>query len=167
MVSVMIIRDETPADIAAIRAVLTAAFAAAPHASGSEAAIVDALREQGALALSLVAEQNGTVVGHAAFSPVSIDGKRARWFGLGPVAVTPHEQRRGIGKTLIEAGIDRLVAMGAHGCVVLGDPAYYRRFGFASDANLRFPGVPEQYFQRLLLEGPAPAGVVEYHAAFY
>jgi putative acetyltransferase len=162
----MIIRDEVPVDIEAIRSVVTAAFDGARHASGSEAAIVDALRANGALTLSLVAVEDGAVVGHAAYSPVLIDGKDAGWFGLGPIAVMDSVQRRGIGKALIESGIRRLTTMGAHGCVVLGEPAYYGRFGFESDANLRFPGAPEQYFQRLLLNGRVPAGLVEYHSAF-
>lgn len=164
---VMIIRNEVPTDIEAIRSVVTSAFLSAPHANGSEAGIVDMLRANGALAISLVAEDEGEVVGHAACSPVSIDGDHAGWFGLGPVAVTRRLQRRGIGKALIEASIARLSAMGAQGCVVLGDPAYYGRFGFESDARLRFSGVPERYFQRLVLKGQAPTGPVEYHAAFY
>lgn len=163
----MIIRDEVPKDIEAIRLVVTAAFESATHKSGSEAAIIEALRAQHALTLSLVAEENGEVLGYVAYSPVSIDGNHAGWFGLGPIAVMPRVQRRGIGKALVEFGISRLAAMGAHGCVVLGDPSYYGRFGFEGDANLRFPGVPERSFQRLLLNGQAPAGLVQYHTAFY
>jgi putative acetyltransferase len=163
----MIIRDEVPVDVEAIRSVVTAAFDGAPHANGSEAAIVDALRANGALTLSLVAEIEGEVVGYVAYSPVSIDGRETRWFGLGPIAVMKSVQRRGIGKSLIDNGLGRLATIGAHGCVVLGDPVYYGRFGFESDANLRFPGVPEQYFQRLLLSGNAPIGVVKYNSAFY
>lgn len=163
----MIIRDETPTDIEAIRSVVTTAFQSAPHASGSEAAIVDKLRAAGALTISLVAEDEGAVVGYAACSPVSIDGKLSGWFGLGPVAVTNSLQRCGIGKALVEAGIERLAAMGSLGCVVLGDPAYYAQYGFESDARLRFPSVPERYFQRLLVRGGALTGIVEYHAAFY
>lgn len=163
----MIVRDEISTDIEAIRAVVTAAFQSAPHANGSEAAIVDALRADGALTISLVAEDHGEIVGYAAYSPVSIDGNLSGWFGLGPVAVSKRLQRQGIGKALIEAGIKRLEITGARGCVVLGDPAYYGRFGFRSDARLCFPGVPEQCFQTLLLDGEVPSGRVEYHAAFY
>lgn len=138
----MIIRDELPADSGAIRSAIESAFARAPHSSGTEAVIVDTLRARSALTISLVAEKQGDVVGHVAFSPVSVDRKFAGWFGLGPIAVVRREQRRGIGRALIEAGLERLRGMGAHGCVVLGDPTYYSRFGFVRDANLRFPAAP-------------------------
>jgi putative acetyltransferase len=162
----LIIRPETAADSGAIRAVTLAAFTSAPHASGSEAAIVDALRDQGAMTLSLVAEMGGRIVGHAAFSPVTIDGLSDRWFGLGPVSVAPAEQRRGIGQALIREGLARLAAAGAQGCVVLGDPAYYRRFGFVSDAKLRYGDMPPGYFQRTSFTGAEPSGEVAYHAGF-
>lgn len=97
-----------------------------------------------------------------AFSPVSIDGRHIGWFGLGPIAVGKDMQRRGIGKALIDAGLERTNAMGARGCVVLGAPAYYGRFGFESDASLRVPDVPIEYFQRLTFHGHSPKGVVEY-----
>ena len=103
----MIIRPEMGADAEAIRAVTTQAFAEAPHASHSEARIVDALREAGALALSLVAEAPGGILGHAAFSPVTIAGEACGWFGLGPVSVLPAQQGRGIGSSLIREGLRR------------------------------------------------------------
>jgi putative acetyltransferase len=163
----MIIRSEIPSDIEEIRALVTAAFKGAPHTSGTEAAIVDALRDGRTLTISLVADADGELIGQVAFSPVSIDGKQIGWYGLGPVTVRKDMQRSGIGKALINVGIERLTAIGAQGCVVLGDPAYYSRFGFESDPYIRFPGVPEQYFQRLKFNGQAPSGIVEYHAAFY
>ena len=162
----MEIRDELARDTAAIAAVTAAAFSDAPHSSGTEAAIVEALREAGALTLSLMAVEAGEVVGHVAFSPVAIDGAAGRWFGLGPVSVRPDRQRRGIGDRLIRAGLERLREDGAEGCVVLGDPAYYRRFGFQSDPELRFGGVAAEYFQRLAFTGSAPKGEVAYHPAF-
>ncbi|MBP7001083.1 GNAT family N-acetyltransferase [Amaricoccus sp.] len=161
------LRAEAPADHASIRALTDDAFAGAAHASGTEGAIVDALREAGALALSLVAEEGGAIVGHVAFSPVAIPGA-AGWFGLGPVAVRPDRQGRGIGAALIRDGLARLEAMGAQGCVLLGDPGYYRRFGFAPDPRLRFEGAPPEYFLRLAFPGAAPAaGAVAFHAAFH
>ena len=163
----MIIRAETPADLPAIRSVVTAAFQDAPHSAGNEAAIVDALREAGALAVSLVAEEEGVVVGHVAFSPVTIDGRDIGWYGLGPVAVLSGKRRRGIGEALIKAGLARIEELSARGCVVLGDPAYYGRFGFRSDPDLRFADVPAKYFQRLVIDGGPPKGVVDYHRAFF
>ncbi len=161
------IRPETPADAAAIRRLTDAAFAGAPHAAGTEGAIVDALRAEGTLALSLVAEEAGAVIGHVAFSPVAIGGADVGWFGLGPVSVLPGRQRAGIGSRLIRDGLARLRGLGARGCVVLGDPGYYRRFGFENDPRLTFEGAPAEYFMRLAFDHPAPAGPVTYRPAFY
>lgn len=161
----MILRNEQPGDADAIRNLTAAAFATAPHASGTEAVIVDALRETGALHLSLVAEEDGVVIGHAAFSPVLIGGRDCGWFGLGPVSAAPARQRSGIGAALIRRGLAHLRAEAAAGCVVLGDPGYYRRFGFAP-GGLRYPGPPPEYFLQLAFGGDAPAGVVTYAPAF-
>lgn len=161
------IRPERPTDVAAIGAVVRAAFAQAEHASGTEHLIVDALRRAGALSISLVAEGDGLLVGHVAISPVTVgDGSIAGWFGLGPIAVLPERQRSGVGAALMGAALDALRARGARGCVVLGDPAYYGRFGFRAAAPLELPGVPARYFQALPLAGETPPGVVRYHAAF-
>ncbi|TVQ51987.1 MAG: N-acetyltransferase [Rhodobacteraceae bacterium] len=162
----MIIRLETSTDAAAIRTVTEAAFAGAEHSAGTEAAIVEALRGAGVLTLSLVADDEGACIGHAAFSPVAIGGAEGRWFGLGPVSVRADRQRRGVGSALIRIGLERLGAQGAHGCVVLGDPVYYCRFGFVADPAIRLEGVPPQHLQRLALTGAAPQGLVAYHAAF-
>jgi predicted N-acetyltransferase YhbS len=161
-----VIRDERAGDAPAIAALITRAFAVAEHASGTEAAIVDALRAAGALSLSLVAVQGDAIVGHVALSPVGIDGVEGGWFGLGPLSVDPARQRRGIGAGLVEAAIAWLRASGAAGCVLLGDPAYYRRFGFVSDPMLRYGDEASPYFQYLSLAGPAARGQVTYHPAF-
>ncbi|WP_029073877.1 GNAT family N-acetyltransferase [Kaistia adipata] len=168
----MIIRDETTADYAAIKALVDAAFLGHPHSNQGEARLVGALRDAGALTLSLVAEADGKLVGHIAFSPVEVDGKEQGWYGLGPVAVQPGLQGRGIGRALIEAGLARLAALGAGGCVLVGDPAFYGRFGFRADPRLTYAGVPPEYFMALALapqdgKTPAiPAGAVQYHPAF-
>ena len=163
----MMIRREEAGDIPAIRAVVTSAFRDAPHSRGIEAAIVDGLREGGALTISLVAEDQGEVVGHVAFSPVKINAERVDWYGLGPVAVRPDKQSRGIGRALIEAGLDCIKAIDGRGCVVLGDPAYYARFGFKRDPALRLANVPPEYFQQLSFGDEKRRGVVEYHPAFF
>jgi putative acetyltransferase len=160
------IRPEAAGDREVIAHLIEAAFARAAHRSGTEAAIVARLRSAGALAVSLVAEEGRIVLGHVAFSPVTIAGQNCRWFGLGPVAVLPADQGRGIGTALIEAGLSELRSNGARGCVVLGEPAYYRRFGFIADARLRLPGPPAEYFQSLAFLGGVPDGTVEYHPAF-
>ncbi len=163
----MIIRAENSADSRAIRSLVTLAFHDAARSDGNEANIVDALRTDGDLTVSLVAEDDTTVVGHVAISPITVNKQNIGWFGLGPVAVLSERRRRGIGAALVEAALKRLAELGAKGCVVLGDPAYYRRFGFESDPSLRFADVPPGYFQRLVIDGEAPRGVVDYAAAFF
>ncbi|MBV8908956.1 MAG: N-acetyltransferase, partial [Sphingomonas sp.] len=129
----MEIRSEEPGDEQSIFTVITAAFAEAQHSGGNEARIVEALRAAKGLAVSLVAIRDDAIVGHVAFSLVTMDGQSCGWFGLGPVAVMPALQRHGIGTALINAGLSALRERGAGGCVVLGDPAYYGRFGFKAD----------------------------------
>jgi putative acetyltransferase len=160
------IRPETPADEAAISSLITAAFLEAEHSGGNEARIVEVLREANSLTVSLVAIEDDRIIGHVAFSPVTVDGRDQGWFGLGPVAVIPDRQGEGVGSALIEAGLARLRARGSSGCVVLGEPAYYLRFGFAADPNLRLAGVPADYFQTLKLNDQRCAGLVNYHPAF-
>ena len=162
----MVVRPERGEDRAAIRSVITDAFAMAEHADGNEAQIVEALRIAGALTLSLVAEADGEIVGHVAFSPVRVAGHAGRYFGLGPVAVSPSQQNHGTGTALIREGLERVDADGAEGCVVLGNPGYYRRFGFVSDPALTYAGQASPYFQRLVWRGERPVGDVAYHAAF-
>ena len=162
----MIIRAETPADTSPIRSLTDAAFNGVEHSSQTEGVIVDALRQAGALTISLVAEQNDTIIGHVAFSPVLIDGEDLGWFGLGPVSVSPSLQRGGVGSALIEEGLRQLRHRGATGCVVLGDPNYYRRFGFTNDHALRYGDVPPEYFQSMTLSGDPAAGEVTYHEGF-
>jgi putative acetyltransferase len=163
----MIIRPEHPHDIAAIAAVTAAAFARVAHSDQSEPALIVRLRAAGALHLSLVAEASAGIVGHIAFSRVLIDGQDLGWFGLGPVSVLPDVQGQGIGGKLIRDGLSRLAAEGAAGCVLLGNPAYYQRFGFRNHEGLRYPGPPSVYFQALALAGHVPEAIVTYHPAFF
>jgi putative acetyltransferase len=161
------VRDESAADFAAIDKVHCAAFASAPHTLHNEHEIVRALRAGGRLCVSLVAEIDTRVIGHAAASPVSVSDASQGWYGLGPVGVLPAFQRSGIGKRLVGEALKRLRAMGAQGCVVLGEPAFYSKFGFRPDAALVFPGVPPEYFQVLRFGAGVPRGEVAYDRAFY
>ena len=164
----MILRTETPADHRAIRALTKAAFAGAEHASGTEHRIIDSLRDDGQLTLSLVIQSHEGVIGHLALSPVQIGGRACGWFGLGPVSVAPHHQGQGHGARLIREGLARLARdHGASGCVVLGDPGYYARFGFAPAPGLTFPDVPPEHFMQVTFDGPTPQGEVRYHSAFH
>ncbi|MBM3516102.1 MAG: N-acetyltransferase, partial [Alphaproteobacteria bacterium] len=149
----MQVRCETAEDVDAIRALTKAAFANQGHSSGTEAAIVDALRREGALAISLVAADGADIVGHVTFSPVTVGGRNLRYFGLGPVSVRPERQRTGIGSSLIRTGIAQLRAMSAKGCVLLGSPRYYGRFGFVVCPALCPNGLPSQFFQALAFDG--------------
>jgi putative acetyltransferase len=160
------IRPERANDERATSALITRAFAGAAHASGEEAAIVDRLRRDGDLAAAFVAVDGESIVGLVAFSPVLIDGAECSWFGLGPVGVAPERQRAGVGRALIEHGLAHLTAQGAQGCVVLGDPAYYCRFGFGPDRALVYPAAPAEYFQRIVFGGEAHRGIVSYAPAF-
>lgn len=163
---VVLIRNERAGDADAITTVTRSAFAEAEHTSGTEALIIQALRAAGQLTVSLVAELGGRVIGHVAISPVRISDGAPYWYGLGPVSVLPAHQGLGIGSQLIRASLERLRASATHGCVVLGEPAYYSRFGFSTHPQLILPGVPAEYFQAMSFGGPMPAGTVEYHEAF-
>ena len=161
------IEPERSGDAGAISQITTAAFAPMPFSDGDEARVIDDLRQAGALTLSLVAiTAQGELVGHIAFSPVHIDGQPGGWYGLGPVCAAPGRQQQGVGGALIAAGLDRLRDLGAAGCVLLGDPAYYRRFGFLSDPALTYHGQPNPYFQHLVLGGPPARGDASFHPAF-
>ena len=164
------LRHETPDDIAAIEAVTIAAFANAPHTSHTEQFIVRALRAANELTLSIVAEEHGQVVGHVALSPVTITDSQGRqavgWYGLGPISVLPPRQGHGIGSRLLEQALSELRAMRAAGCVLLGEPAYYGRFGFQAHAGLQLPGVPPGYFMARALHGTVPEGIAHYSDAF-
>jgi len=161
-----LIRSESPSDVDAIDAVTRDAFAGRSYSSQTEHIIVRGLRDAGVLTVSLVAVANGVVVGHVALSPVQVSGAASGWFGLGPVSVTPALQRQGIGQALVRAALAALRTAGAAGCVVLGSPAYYQRFGFAHRPELSLPGVPPAHFMGQAWVLPVPVGDVAFHAAF-
>src|SRR5512143_1523338 len=153
MMDKVIIRSETSADVSAIAEVTAAAFNMLAISAHTEQFIIAALRAAKALTLSLVAEVDGRVVGHIAFSPVTISDGSPNWYGLGPVSVLPEYQRRGIGSALIQEGISCLKDLGARGCCLVGHPEYYRRFGFRDVPGFIHPGVPEEFFFALVLDG--------------
>ena len=105
-------------------------------------------------------------MGHVAVSPVSITSTVGLWYGLGPISVLPPWQRRGIGSLLMHEALQRLRRNGAAGCVLLGDPRYYNRFGFKADPDLILPGVPAEYFQAITFGASHARGIVSYHSAF-
>jgi putative acetyltransferase len=162
----MIIRPETPGDHAVIREILIAAFANHPHSHQTEHLIVEGLRADNALTASLVAEVDGDVVGQIAFSPVKIGGKDHGWLALGPIAVFPSFQKQGIGQALVNEGLEAIRKLGAQGCVLVGDPAFYRRFGFEHNPALRMEGVPSEVLLCLPMCEDMPEGDLKHHPAF-
>lgn len=162
----LVVRNERPGDEAAIQRVIEAAFPVASSGTCVEVGIVDALRASGALVVSQVAERDGVIIGHVAMSPVTVSDDSGGWFGLGPIAVSPEHQQNGTGSRLMRAALERLEAMGAAGCVLVGEPAFYERFGFRNVSGFEYPGIPARYFQGLRFTGPWPSGMVTYHDAF-
>ena len=162
----MVIRSETAADIEAITDVTVAAFEDHPISQQTEHFIVIALREAGALSLSLVAEMDGRVVGHIAYSPLQISDGTSDWYGMGPVSVLPELQRQGIGSALINQSLSMLEEMGAKGCALVGDPNYYSRFSFRNYPELVHEGVPPEFFMALPFGDEVPTGTVTFHQAF-
>lgn len=151
-----------------MRAVNTSAFD-----TPVEAGLVDTLRKQAHPVVSLVAEEGGTIVGHAMFSPVILHGRAdLLLMGLAPMAVVPHNQRRGVGSALVRAGLEQCRRLGCGAVVVLGHPGYYPRFGFVPAANFGLEceyDAPEEAFMALeLCPGylRAARGRISYHAAF-
>ncbi|OTG68841.1 GNAT family N-acetyltransferase [Acinetobacter sp. ANC 4470] len=162
----LIIRNESLADYAAISHVIEQAFKDQQYSTHIEQFIVNTLRDAQQLTISLLAVLNQDVVGHIAISSVSISSGADGWFGLGPIAVSPEWQQHGIGSTLMNTALKQLKAMGAAGCVVLGDPNFYAQFGFQPINSLILEDVPAEYFQALSFDGKFPQGIVTYHAAF-
>lgn len=160
------IRPEVDADRQAIRDITFVAFEHMPYAEGDEHELVDILRSASRLYLSLVAELEGLVVGHIAFSRARASDESSNWFALGPVSVLPSLQKQGIGSALIEAGLAKLANEGATGCILTGDPDYYARFGFVLAPELAPPGEPAEFFQVKLLNGTIPSGRIHFDPAF-
>lgn len=161
------IRPERPADYRAIHDLTKRAFAPMPYAGGDEQLLPARFREAGVLALSLVAEQDGQVVGQITLTPAIADDNAAGWFALGPVSVEPELKHQGIGSALIHAAIGWLREQDAAGCVLVGNPAYYARFGFRCFPKLAPEGEPAQYFQILPLKISEPDSIIRFHPLFY
>ncbi|MDH4873477.1 N-acetyltransferase [Pseudomonas sp. BN515] len=160
------VRNERVEDIETISRLTEAAFRHEAHSSHTEQFIVNALRRAGRLTISLVAEEGDAIVGHVAISPVTLSSGATGWYGLGPISVWPERHGQGIGSTLMRAALAELHRLGGTGCVLLGDPGYYGRFGFEVRPGLVLPGVPPEYFQALSFDGEFPTGSVSYHEAF-
>ena len=162
------VRVENESDLQAIRAVNQSAFE-----TPSEAKLVDALRKQAQPIVSLVAEEDGQVVGHIMFSPVSLPTHSDfKIMGLAPMAVAPEHQNKGIGSALVKAGLDQCKQLGFSAVVVLGHPNYYPRFGFSPASKFCIESeydVPDEVFMamELMPDGlSGKSGKVRFHNAF-
>lgn len=160
----MRIRPETPADHQAIFDLTQAAFAPMAFADGDEGDVINQMRDDGDLTLSLVAETD-QIIGHIAFSPAQISGAKGDWFGLGPISVRADHQRQGIGTQLAKAGLAQLSQSGAAGCVLIGNPAVYAPMGFVSDGGLTHGGLDPKLVQYIVLGGTHPSGEVRFAPA--
>lgn len=165
----MKIRNETSDDIVAISQMHYAAFKDHPqHLPGAEPTehlIVERLRQAGALSLSLVAEEDGMIIGHIAMSPAEVGGTNG-WYLVGPLGVSPQRQRQGIGSALMREAMAGMRAMGAAGIVLVGYPAFYRRFGFTSHPGLTVMNVPSPNVLGLSFGDVFPQGEIMHHEAF-
>jgi putative acetyltransferase len=162
----MIIRSETPEDITAVSKVTIAAFSDHPISNHTEQFIINALRCANVLTISLVAEIDGKIVGHIAFSPIKISDGSPDWYGVGPVSVLPELQKKGIGTALILKGISMLKEISGQGCALVGDPNYYERFGFKNHPDLIYEGIPQEVFLVLPFYEKIAKGKVEFHCGF-
>ena len=161
------IRREQPGDERAIRALTDAAFRDMPHADGNEGEVVDRLREDGDLHLSLVAlNSDQAIIGHVAFSPITIEHAEGRWYQLGPVSVIPSGQNSGIGTDLIEYGLRELKGSGAGGIALVGDPDYYERFGFTREHDVTLSEAMDPYLQIVGFNDTSPRGKLTLAKAF-
>lgn len=135
----MRVRLATSFDSEAVREVYLCAFSESEKQKVSELAVSLLMEETKLDTISLVAEADGAVVGHIAFSPVTVDASRG-WKGyiLAPLGVKPDYQKRKIGSNLIKSGMERLSKMGVNVVFVYGDPQYYNRFGFNPDIASRY-----------------------------
>ena len=138
--------------------VIRVAFTGMPYADGDEDELVETLRRENALSVSLVAELAGSVIGQITFSPATASDGSPDWYALGPLAVLPAHQRTGLGAKLVHAGLRAIEALHANGCILTGNPAYYTRFGFELAPSNTPPGEPTEFFMVKLLRGRAPAG---------
>jgi putative acetyltransferase len=159
----IVVRSETSSDIGAITEVTIAAIKTLEISHHTEQFIIEALRAAKALSLSLVAELDGRVIGHIAFSPVTISDGTRKWYGLGPISVLPAYQRQGIGTALVMEGLTLLKGLNAQGCCLVGHPDYYRKFGFKNMAGLVHEGVPPEVFLALSFDRHTSQGIVTFH----
>ena len=162
-----VVRDEQSADHQAIHAITELAFRGRPYAGGDEQDVIVRLRNAHDLTLSLVYLIDSKIVGQITFSPATVADKSQPWFALGPVSVLPEFQGQGIGSELINLGLNRIIELGALGCILTGNPIYYQRFGFEFSPDNCPVNEPAEYFMLKLFGHDRPDGPFRFHEAFY
>lgn len=162
----MIIRREKPSDIETITEITKVAFKDHSFSQQTEHFTIRDLRAADALTISLVTEIDGRIVGHIAFSPVTVSDGTPNWYGLGPVSVLPEFQGCRIGTAMVNNGLALLKSMESRGCALIGLPTYYERFGFKHYPQLFHEGAPQEVFVAKSFFGIVPNGAVEFHQAF-
>lgn len=163
----MLIRTESANDAVKIHQLTKSAFDGRPYAGGDEQHVVDRLRAHKALILSLVAIDHDELVGQISFSEATNTDGSQPWIALGPVSVLPTRQRQGIGSRLILQGLEEFAARGTLGCILTGNPDYYRRFGFAVTPDHAPSNEPAEFFMLKLFGEQAPGGRFSFHPLFY
>ena len=167
MTSEIKIRQELTSDHGMIYSVTEAAFKGKAYAGGDEQIIVDRLRKSGRLSLSLVAHIDDAVVGHIAFSPAKTRDNSQSWFALGPVSVLPKYQGNGIGAKLIRLGLTQVQRQRALGCILTGNPEYYRKFNFELAPEYAPSDSERDHFMLMCFTKVKPNGPLLFDPAFY
>ncbi|WP_434779621.1 GNAT family N-acetyltransferase [Neisseria sp. Ec49-e6-T10] len=162
----MVIRSEEKGDEQVIDQLLLDAFKDQPYSNNTENQMVQKLRQDNGVTLALVAGYKDEIIGYIAFSKIVIDNQLSDWEALAPVSVSPQWQNKGIGRQLIEEGLKILKGRLVSGCVLVGFPEYYKRFGFRTTNQLKVDGIPPEYFMVLPFNKSIPVGTVEFHSAF-
>jgi len=160
-------RKENNSDHDTIRSVTEIAFRGKPYAGGDEQIVIDRLRKSGKLALSDVALIDDVAVGHIAFSPAKASDNSQPWFALGPVSVLPEYQGNGIGSKLILEGLAQIEKQGALGCVLTGNPNYYRKFDFDLAPEHAPSDEDRDHFMMRCFTNFKPRGPLFFDSAFY
>jgi len=158
------IRAAMDEDAKAIHVLTRDAFASMWFADENDQHLPARLQTDGDLTLSLVAVTD-EIIGHVAFSPVTIANAKGDWYALGPISVLAARQRQGVGTLLAKTGLAQLRDIGAAGCVLTGNPDVYRPMGFSSDHALTYGGLNPQYIQYLTLSGSIPTGEITFAPA--
>lgn len=160
------IRVERPGDEAAIHALTKRAFVGAPYSDGDEADVIDRLRADGDLLLSLVALERAEIIGQVTCSRATLSNGEEGWMVIGPVAVAAEHRGKGLGRALMDAGETAMRETGAKGITVLGDPGLYSRLGYVQHTPMTLEGELGKFLQVKSFGAAIPSATLTYASAF-